>query len=127
VKRILIIVAGLAALGGVVLAIVLMVTSADRKVAKQFVMDLTSGNTEAAIAAMHQELAKEFPPDALQAAVANAEPLIDVSFSSINASGGRTSLEGTATTATGCESVVSVTLLGDAIIAFNIAPMCQKP
>jgi hypothetical protein len=94
--------------------------------AKQFVIDLSSGAHEQAAAVMHEELVKEFPIARMQEAFANVEPYTEVSFSSINASGGRTSLEGVATTAGGCESVVSVMLLNDLIVSFNINPLCQK-
>jgi hypothetical protein len=125
-KRLIYIVLGVAVLGGAAFGIVMMVTSADRAMAKQFVIDLSSGAHEQAAAVMHEELVKEFPIARMQEAFANVEPYTEVSFSSINASGGRTSLEGVATTVGGCESVVSVMLLNDLIVSFNINPLCQK-
>jgi hypothetical protein len=125
-KRVLYIILGLAVLGGAAFAIVMFVTSADREMAKKFVMDMSSGAHEQAAAAMHEELLKEFPITRMQEAFQSVEPYTEVSFNSINANGGRTSLEGTATTASGCESIVSITLLNDKIVSFNINPLCQK-
>lgn len=125
-KRIIYVVVGIAILAVATFGIVMMVTSTDRKLAKQFVIDLSSGAHEQAAAVMHEELIKEFSLEQMQEAFQNVKPYAEVSFSSINASGGRTSLEGVATTADGCESVVSITLLNDLIVAFNINPLCQK-
>jgi hypothetical protein len=118
------IIAGIAVLGGGAFAIVMFVTSGDRTMAKQFVMDLSSGAHEQAASVMHEELLKEFPVERMQEAFQNVKPYTEVGFNSINASGGRTSLEGTATTADGCESIVSVVLLNDKIVSFNINPLC---
>jgi hypothetical protein len=125
-KRLLYIVVGIVVLGVAAFGIVMGVTSGDRKLAKQFVIDLSSGAHAQAAAVMHEELIKEFPVERMQDAFQNVKPYAEVSFSSINASGGRTSLEGVATTADGCESVVSITLLNDLIVSFNINPLCQK-
>jgi uncharacterized membrane protein affecting hemolysin expression len=125
-KRIIYIVVGIAVLGAVAFGAVMMVTSADRNLAKQFVVDLSSGAHEQATAVMHEELIKEFSLEKMQEAFQNVKPYAEVSFSSIKASGGRTSLEGVAKTADGCESIVEITLLNDLIVSFNISPLCQK-
>jgi hypothetical protein len=123
-KRFLMIIAGVAVLGGAAFAIVMFVTSADRTMAKQFVIDMSSGAHEQAASVMHEELLKEFPVERMLEAFANVKPYTEVGFNSINASGGRTNLEGTATTADGCESIVAITLLNDKIVSFNITPLC---
>ncbi len=125
-KRVIQVIVGSSILGGIAIGAVLMLTSADRATAKQFVIDMSSGAYPQAAAAMHEELLKEFPVERMQEAFQNAKPYTEVSFSSINASGGRTSLDGVATTADGCESIVAITLLGDLIVSFDITPLCQK-
>lgn len=125
-KRFVQVILGLVVLGGAVFGGVMMLTSADRAVAKQFVIDMSSGAHAQAAAVMHEELLKEFPVERMQEAFQNAKPYTEVSFSAINASGRRTSLDGVARTADGCESVVAITLLGDLIVSFDITPLCRK-
>ena len=103
-KRWIKILVGIAILGGIAFGIVMMVTSASRATAKQFVIDMSSGAYPQAAAVMHEELLKEFPVERMQEVFQNAKPYTEVNFFSINASGGRTSLDGVATTADGCET-----------------------
>ncbi|KIN64507.1 hypothetical protein Z946_3399 [Sulfitobacter noctilucicola] len=112
---------------GVIVVGVMLMTAGDRTIARQFMTDVSTGSFDAALAALHPEVAKEMPLERMQSVFADVEPYTDVSFSNVQASGGRTTLSGTASTETGCTSAVDFMILGDQIAMFNIEPLCRKP
>ncbi len=125
-KRFLKILAVIAIIIVIVVGILIFVTAGDRDVARNFVLNATSGAFEEAVGVMHPELAKQFPVEEMQNMFGASQPYSEVSFSKVEASGGRTTLEGTARTEAGCESLVAFTLLGDKIISFDINPLCRE-
>lgn len=123
-KRAFKILAVIVVVGVVAVGVVLFTTSGERDIARNFILNVTSGSFEDAQAGLHQQLITEFPVEAMQEAFGNAQPYTEVSFSSVEASGGRTSLKGTATTAGGCASELDFTLVNDQITSFTITPLC---
>lgn len=125
-KRFLKIVAIIVIFIVVAIAILIFVTAGSRDIARNFVLSATTGAYDEAVAAMHPELAKQFPNEEMQKMFGASKPYTEVSFSQVQASGSRTTLEGVGRTEDGCESVVAFTLLGDKIIAFDINPLCRE-
>jgi len=122
VKKLLKILAGLAAVA--VLAVYYF-TSDDRGTARNFVVEPPGGQIAQAHARPHSSLQTQIPLDGFQASLTGTKPLTEVSFSSIETSGGATTLKRTARTANGCSSEVEFRLLDAQIVAFNITPLCQ--
>lgn len=120
------IILGLIALAGVAGVAVVLLTSGARDTARNFVLQATSGQITQAHGLLHQELRRQVPLTQLDQMFAGAEPYADVSFSSVEASGGNTTLKGTARTAGGCSSQVAFQMLDDSIISFDITPLCRK-
>ena len=116
---------GIVIVGGLALGAVLMLTSGERDIARQFVFDLTSGANDAARAVMHDDLRRQFPDERLAEVMAGVKPYTEVSFGSIETSGGITTLEGSASTADGCSSKIDFEILNDRIIGFSIEPLCR--
>lgn len=126
-KRFLKILAGIAIVVGLAIGAVLFITSGERDIARDFILNVTSGSYEAAQSGLHQQLVSEFPIEKMQEAFGNSQPYTEVSFSSVEASGGQTTLKGTATTQDGCASQVDFVLVSDQITSFNITPLCFMP
>lgn len=126
-RRFLKILAIVAIIVGALVAILLYSTSGDRDIARNFLLNASSGQYEASMADFHPELAAELPLERLREAFGNAQEYTDVSFSSVQtALGGATSLSGKATTAEGCSSLLNFTILDGKIVSFNIEPLCRK-
>ena len=125
-KRILKILAVIIIIVAVAIGALLYATSGAREVARNFVLNATSGAFEEAMASLHQEVAADFPVERMEEVFGRAKAYTEVSFSTVQASGGRTTLSGTATTADGCASEVDFAIVNDQIIAFNINPLCRE-
>ncbi len=125
-KRLLKIMGVVAIIVALGLVVGFYLTSGQREVARNFLLNVSSGAYEDAQTDMHSELIRELPIEKLKEAFGNAKAYAEVNFKSLAASGGRTTLEGIAITADGCASTVKFTLLNDQIISFNIAPLCLK-
>ncbi len=119
------IILGLVVLGAIAFGVVMYMTSNTREIARQFVIQASSGGAEDARMLMHDALIKQFPDGKMSEAMAGVRPYTEVSFGSVETSAGVTKLEGTATTADGCSSAISFELVKDQITAFNIAPLCR--
>lgn len=119
------IVAGLVVLGVLGFGAVMYMTAGEREIARNFLTQLSSQDPDSARAFMHEELVKQFPDGRLAEAMAGARPYTDVSFASVEASGGVTRLEGTASTADGCSSKISFELVKDQITSFTVEPLCR--
>lgn len=125
-RKFLKILLGLAILGAIAVLAVLLLTSGEREVARNFVLNATNGDPVKARALLHEELQRQLPPDRFAAMFTDAAPYTNVSFASVETSGTGTTLTGTASTAGTCVSQVSFDILGDRIIRFNISPLCRK-
>jgi hypothetical protein len=125
-KTFLKILAGLVVLGVVAFVLVMALTSGARDTAKAFVIESSSGEYTAARARLHEALAAEFTEARFAEVFQGARAYTEVSFSSVEASGGTTTLEGTAETADGCSSKVALEVLDGQIISFDITPLCRN-
>lgn len=105
---------------------VMMMTSGEREIARSFLTQLSSSNPDSAREYMHEALAGQFPDGKLNEVMAGTRPYTDISFSKLEASGGVTKLEGTASTADGCSSKISFELVNDQITSFNVEPLCRN-
>jgi hypothetical protein len=124
-KTFLRILGGLVVLVAVALLAVMFLTGDDRETARGFVIELTSGQIEQAYTRVHSALEEELPIDVVTQQLEGVKPYTEVSFSSVETSGGATTLQGTARTADGCSSEVDFRVLDGQIISFNIAPLCK--
>lgn len=120
------IILGLAVVVVLAIGAVLMMTKGEREIARNFVIQLSSANPDSAREHMHEALAAQFPDGKLNEAMAGAQPYTEVSFSKVEASGGVTKLEGTASTADGCSSKLSFELVNGQITSFNVEPLCRE-
>lgn len=125
-KTFLKILLGIVIVGALAFGAVMVLTSGERDIARQFVFDLTGGAPDAARAVMHDDLRAQFPDATLNEVLAGVRPYTEVSFGSVEASGGVTTLEGSASTADGCSSKVNFEILDSKIIAFSIEPLCRN-
>lgn len=126
-KRALKILAVLAVIVVVAVGAVFISTSDDREIAREFIVNVTSGSYEDAQTGMHQQLVTGFPIESMQEVFGNSQAYTEVNFSSLQSSGGQTTLVGTATTADGCSSQVDVELVSGQITSFTFTPLCENP
>jgi hypothetical protein len=124
-KKFFKILAGLAVFVLLALIAVLIVTGDERETARSFVIELTSGQVEQAYTRAHSGLKEQLPMAIAQQQLEGVKPYTEVSFSSIETSGGATTMKGTARTADGCASEVEFRVLESQIISFNITPLCK--
>ncbi len=126
-KKFLKIILGIVVIIGILVGVIVMVTSGDRDIARNFVTWASAGQYEEARELLHSELQKEFNVEKLQASFEGVKPYTEVSFGSVETASGRgTTMEGSASTEDGCTSKVSFEVLNDKIIAFNINPLCRE-
>ena len=125
-RKVLKILAGIAVAIGVGVGVLLYATSGARDIARAFVMELSTGNAEAAHAYLHDGLKMEYTVERLQAGFVGYAPYEEVSFSSVSSSGGSTELVGRATTASGCRTEIAFRIAEDRIIGFNLEPLCPE-
>ncbi|MBK1635587.1 hypothetical protein [Rhodovulum adriaticum] len=125
-KTFLKIILGLAVLGGIAAAAVLFLTSGQREIARNFVLQSSAGQYDQARALLHPNLQSQFTVQRLREAFAGVEPYTNVSFASVESDGTGTRLTGSATTDSGCASKLSFEVLQGQIIAFDITPLCRR-
>ncbi|WP_179380148.1 hypothetical protein [Jannaschia marina] len=105
---------------------VLHLTADGRALARGFVIDFLS-DPEAARAAMVPGLAADWPLERLRAEADRLEPFETTSFTSYSAEMGvGTTVKGTATTASGCKSPVTVEMFEGEVIAFEFKIACLR-
>lgn len=104
---------------------VLFFTSGDRDTARAFAIEVTSGQTATAYDRLHSGVQAQITQAALAEMFAGAKPITDVSFTSVETSGGATTILGTSTTVDGCTSEVEFRVLDEQIVMFNITPLCR--
>lgn len=104
---------------------ILFFTSGDRDTARNFAIEVTSGQTGTAYARLHSGVQAQISQAQLADMFAGAKPITDVSFTSVETSGGASTLLGTSTTVDGCASEVEFRVLDEQIVMFNITPLCR--
>ncbi len=123
-KTVFYVVLGCVVVVGGFVALILFGTAESREIARQFVLDASSGAYEEARAVLHPDLAAEFPVERLEEGFEAAAPFVTVSFTQSGMRNSLVNLEGTAATAGGCESPVTFSLQDGLIVSFNIAVIC---
>lgn len=112
----------------IIFAVLWVLTSADRKIAKEFVISCCGSKTSEFIwyELFHDALKKEVEKDKFADLFKASQSYETVTFTSLSKSGSSSFFDGTAQTQAGCTSKVSVEVLGGKIISFDINPLCPK-
>ena len=107
---------------------VLLLTSGDRKIAKEFVTGCCGSQTNdfAWYELMHDALKKEVDKGKFTEMFEASQSYETVSFTSSSKEGSSASFEGSATTKSNCTSKVAIEVLASKIISFEITPLCPK-
>ncbi len=120
------IILGIIVFGVAVFALVMLLTSGERKLGKSFVTLASSGASSEARALLHPTLQEEFTLDRFQEVFGNVKPYTEVSFGSVEKNASGTSMSGSATTADGCATSVEIAVLAGQIIQFRMNPLCFR-
>ena len=119
-------------IGGLFFFLFNYIGSDGKKVAEQFIYDLTDNRADQAKSSLHPALIKELKPNYLESINASTSSYTSVSWSSIEVDNNQYFLEGSASTVSGCTSNYEVELIKAAgdnpplITFFHIKPLCVK-
>ncbi len=101
----------------------------DADTSRAFLTHMGAGEVDQAYALLHLSITEQHSPEGLVELLQGMEPFTEIRFPSISFSssaGSRTtSLTGTGTTQSGCESALQFDLLNGEITFFNIEPLCR--
>lgn len=125
-RKVLMVLGGMVLVIALGIAVMVFATSGSREIARTFVMEVSAGNPEAAHDLFHDGLKEVYTVEALQEAFEGYAAYESVSFYSLSTSPGGTDLEGTATTASECSTQVSISLVDEQIISFEMNPLCPE-
>lgn len=100
----------------------------EARTARDFLTLSAAGDYDAARALLHEGTAVSMPPGRLQQIFEGLAPFADMSFNSFSWSSSgsvrQSTIRGTGTTATDCESVLEFEFLNGEITRFSISPLC---
>ena len=99
-------------------------SNTERGLARAFIERLSDKDIDGMKEMMAPELAASFPYDGFEEAIETAKPFTEISFSGFASDTGGTRVDGTATTADGCESPVNVSFANEMVIGFDVESLC---
>ncbi|WP_186827026.1 hypothetical protein [Shimia ponticola] len=99
----------------------------ERDLARTFISHVSDRDFPSMRDMMHPELAKQFPIETLSRELGQVAVYDDVNFNGFNVGTNGTTINGSASTASGCTSPMTFTFRDDIIIAFTINPLCFDP